>query len=356
MTSGRARLGVDVGGTFTDVVTFGTAGWRPRRCRPRRGTRSGRSRCRCVRVAPASVAVFAHGTTVATNALLERRGGRTALVTTEGFRDVIEIGRQDRASLYDLTRHRPPPLVPRDLRFVVRERMGPGRGRRSAGPARVWRRPSMRCAAAGVEAVAVCLLFGFLHPEHERRSADALRDGCRTSRCRCPARCCRSSASTSGCPPRSPTRICAPGSAPTCAGWRSGRASGPAGSRWSCSPPAGWREAGTAARHPARFVLSGPAGGVVGASYVAVLSGFANVLTFDMGGTSTDVAPVVSGEVQTDHRVGGGRGAAAAADGRRAHRQRRRRVDRLGRRGRRAAGGAAIGRRRARAGGLRARR
>src|SRR6476619_8306535 len=74
---------------------------------------------------PGDIAAFAHGMTVATNALLERRGARTALVTTEGFRDVLEIARQNRPSLYDLTQDRPPALVPRDLRFTVRERMGP---------------------------------------------------------------------------------------------------------------------------------------------------------------------------------------------------------------------------------------
>src|SRR5690242_17081810 len=74
---------------------------------------------------PGEIAAFAHGMTVATNALLERRGARTALVTTEGFRDVLEIARQNRPSLYDLTRDRPPALVPRDLRFTVPERMGP---------------------------------------------------------------------------------------------------------------------------------------------------------------------------------------------------------------------------------------
>src|SRR5664280_934581 len=120
------------------------------------------------------VAMFAHGTTVATNALLERRGGRTAVVTTEGFGDLIEIGRQDRASLYDLTRHRPPPLVPRELRFVVRERMGPG-GVVVPLDAASLEVAVEAVAAAEVEAVAVCLLFGFLHAEHERQVGEALR-------------------------------------------------------------------------------------------------------------------------------------------------------------------------------------
>src|SRR4051812_13905859 len=122
------------------------------------------------------VGAFAHGMTVGTNALLERCGARTALVTTEGFRDVLEIGRQTRPSLYDLTRDRPAPLVPRDLRFVVGERMGPD------GELRALDEDDLRAVVeavrdADVEAVAVCLLFAFLHPEHEERVGEALSSG-----------------------------------------------------------------------------------------------------------------------------------------------------------------------------------
>src|SRR3712207_4593297 len=113
--------------------------------------------------------------TVATNALLERRGARTALVTTEGFRDVLEIARQNRPSLYDLTQDRPPALVPRELRFTVKERMG------SEGEISPLDEASVKAAIsaireAEVEAVAVCLLFAFMHPEHERRVGEALRE------------------------------------------------------------------------------------------------------------------------------------------------------------------------------------
>src|ERR671935_1031619 len=121
------RLGVDVGGTFTDLVAL--AGDRVVAVKvPSTPADQAEGVLRAVRAAaldPGEVAVLAHGSTVATNALLERRGARTALVTTDGFRDVLEIGRQQRPALYDLTRDRPPPLIPRELRFTVRERMGP---------------------------------------------------------------------------------------------------------------------------------------------------------------------------------------------------------------------------------------
>src|SRR5881227_3751154 len=121
-----ARLGVDVGGTFTDLVAL-VDGELVTAKVPSTPADQSEGAMRAVEAAdlePGDVAAFAHGMTVA-NALLERRGARTALVTTEGFRDVLEIARQSRPSLYDLTQDRPAALVPRELRFTVRERMGP---------------------------------------------------------------------------------------------------------------------------------------------------------------------------------------------------------------------------------------
>src|SRR4029434_10303416 len=124
---GEARLGVDVGGTFTDLVALveGRLITAKVPTTPRNQARGVLAALETVQPGVGAVASFTHGSTVATNALLERRGARTALVTTEGFRDVIEIGRQNRPALYDLTRDRPTALVPRELRFTVRERMGP---------------------------------------------------------------------------------------------------------------------------------------------------------------------------------------------------------------------------------------
>ena len=166
------RLGVDVGGTFTDIVAVSADGKLVMAKVPSTpadqsvGVAAGWAESG---VAAKDVAVFAHGTTVATNALLERRGGTTALITTEGFRDLLEIGRQNRASLYDLARHHPPPLVPRELRFTVRERMGPEGVVIPLDEATVAAAVDAVAARGDVEAVAVCLLFGYLHSEHEQR-------------------------------------------------------------------------------------------------------------------------------------------------------------------------------------------
>src|SRR5687767_200720 len=111
------RVGVDVGGTFTDLVAIGEGAVVTAKV-PSTPEDQSRGVMRSLEAVEAGeVAAFAHGMTVATNALLERRGARTALITTEGFRDLIELGRQDRPTLYDLAARRPDPLVPRELRF-----------------------------------------------------------------------------------------------------------------------------------------------------------------------------------------------------------------------------------------------
>ena len=170
------RVGVDVGGTFTDLVALDRGRVVTAKVPSTPEDQSEGVMRSLEAVEAGDVAAFAHGMTVATNALLERRGARTALVTTEGFRDLIELARQDRPALYDLAERRPEPLVPRDLRFTVRERMGPD------GEVEPLDEDSLRDAVerlrdADVEAVAVCLLFAFLHPEHEaRRVGEAVRE------------------------------------------------------------------------------------------------------------------------------------------------------------------------------------
>lgn len=300
MESGGVRLGVDVGGTFTDLVAIrdGKLVTAKVPSTPRDQSVGVLAAVDASAVEAAAVSVFCHGTTVATNALLERRGARIALVTTVGFRDVLEIGRQNRPSLYDLKRDRPPPLVPRELRFTLRERMGPT-GVVVPLDEEDLARVVALLARAEVEAVAVCLLFGFLHPEHEKRVGAAIRR------------------SLPGVPvslscellpefreyERTATVTADAYLAPRVAAYfrrleaRAREAGLP--EPLVMQSAGGVAAIGAAAAQPARVVLSGPVGGVVGASYVAGLSGYRDLLTFDMGGTSTDVALVVDGVVQT---------------------------------------------------------
>ncbi len=298
-----ARVGIDVGGTFTDLV--GVVGGRLVTAKvPSTPDDQGRAVLHALQVAAGAtgpVAALAHGTTVATNALLERRGARTALVTTEGFRDLIEIGRQDRASLYDLAAAKPPPLVPRDLRITVVERMGPD------GEVVALDRGSLdeavaACRGAEVESVAVGLLFGYLHPDHEQQVAGALREALGPE--------VAVVASHEVLPTfreheRFATTTADAYLAPVL-GRYLGRLAGALRDRAGLDGEAlvmqssgGVVGIGDAARRASGFVLSGPAGGVVGAARVAGASGHPDVLTFDMGGTSTDVAPVVDGQVAT---------------------------------------------------------
>jgi N-methylhydantoinase A len=300
VTSGQVRLGVDVGGTFTDLVALrnGQLVTAKVPSTPRDQSAGALAAFDASGLDARGIAVFAHGMTVATNALLERRGGRTALVTTEGFRDVLEIGRQNRPALYDLARDRPPPLVPRELRFTVRERMGPSGVVVPLDDEELARIvPVLR--AAEVEAVAVCLLFGFLHPEHERRIGDAIRTALPDLAV---------SLSSELLPEfreyeRMATVTADAYLAPRVTAYLR-RLAERARKRGLPTPlvmqsAGGVAEIDLAATQPARLVLSGPAGGVVGATYAAAISNFGDLLTFDMGGTSTDVAAVLGGTVQT---------------------------------------------------------
>ena len=281
-----------------------------------------------------------YGTTVGTNALLERRGGRVALVTTAGLEDVLEIGRQARPRLYDWFVERPAPLVPKERRIGLHERMGPG-GRVLLRPSRAELRRVARAArASGAEAVAVCLLFSYANPAHERAMGAALADA------GIPA-----SLSSVVLPEfrefeRTATTVVNAYLVPVMEQYLR-EATRRAMTAWGLPPiPAGRPKTRAhvrvmqsnggivsveaAAREPVRTILSGPAGGVLGAEYVASVAGFRRVISFDMGGTSTDVAlldgapqatneAVVAGlpvavPVLDIHTVGAGGGSLARLD------------------------------------------
>ena len=177
------RLGVDVGGTFTDLVLHDTEtdrlefGKTPTTLANQAlGVAEGVNQLiERLNVSAEAIKFFIHGTTVATNTLLERKGALTALVVTEGFRDVLQIGRQDRPSLYDWRMQRPPPLVPRRLRSEVPERvLHTGEVLRPLKDGAL-EDVARRLKDLGVESVAVCLLHSYANPSHEQAVAAALR-------------------------------------------------------------------------------------------------------------------------------------------------------------------------------------
>ena len=294
------RLGVDVGGTFTDLVALGGGEVQTAKVpsTPQDQSEGVMNSVRAGEIEAESVTAFAHGMTVATNALLERKGARTAIVTTEGFRDVLEIARQDRPDLYDLTQHRPEPLVPRDLRFTVAERMGPD-GEISPLDEDSLEEVVKALKEAEVEAVAVCLLFAFMHPDHEKRVGEVLRDELPDTHV---------SLSSEVLPEfreyeRFSTTTADAYLGPKLAAYLKNLDDEVEGAGMPeplvMQSSGGVIDLGVAARGAAACVLSGPAGGVVGAAYVAGAGGYGNLLTFDMGGTSSDVAAILEGEALT---------------------------------------------------------
>ena len=321
----NASVGVDVGGTFTDFALFENGAWRIGK---RLSTPDDQSRAIAQELREWNWrGALAHGSTVATNALLERRGARAALLTTVGFADVLEIGRQNRPVLYDLSPVKVAPLIGRELRFEVAERLEARGQIVTPLDESAVRAIAARMRELNVESVAIVFLWAFLNSAHERRAAQILSD------------------ELSGVPLTLGHQLSPEAReferASTCAinaylappvarylGHLSARL--PASRVRVLASDGGALDLETAANCAARLVLSGPAGGVVGARWVAARAGVTRILTLDMGGTSTDVALVdgdlprsLEGEIAglplrlpalDIHTVGAGGGSLARAD------------------------------------------
>ncbi|HEX2392011.1 MAG TPA: hydantoinase/oxoprolinase family protein [Solirubrobacterales bacterium] len=306
-------LGVDVGGTFTDAVLLDDGAVHSAKVPTTPGDETSgvmRAIDAVLRRADASaqaVEVFAHGMTVGTNALLEERGARTALIATAGFADLLEIGRQDRPDLYRLCTPKPVPLVAPELRFEAEERIGPD-GVLTPLAEEEPERLAGLLERSGAESVAICLLFSYLDPTHEQRLAAHLRE-------RLPG--LHVSASHEVLPRFREYERCSTTAidaylSPLLGRYlgRLGEAAAEAGlpATLVMRSSGGVAPAEEAARAGAWSVLSGPAGGAVGAGLLARISGDGNALGFDMGGTSCDVCVVEDGAVRrTDSRLFDGR-------------------------------------------------
>jgi N-methylhydantoinase A len=306
-------LGVDVGGTFTDAALLTPDGLVTAKAP---STPSDQSEGVLAAVSAAletaggsasDVTRFAHGMTVGTNALLEGKVARTALLATEGFTDLEELGRQARAELYRLCAGHPPPLVPPELRVPVPERTGPEGVLRELDEERLGRLVRERCGD-GVEAAAVCLLWGFRHSGHERAVARLLER-------ELPAVHVSTSHETAGVfreYERCATTVVDAALSPLLRRYLE-RLAERAGEAGLPEPEVmlsggGVASAATAARHGSWTVLSGPAGGAVGAARSAARAGVPDVVCLDMGGTSCDVSVALGGRAgETGGREVGGR-------------------------------------------------
>lgn len=301
-------LGVDVGGTFTDAALLTGDGLVTGKSPTTPGDQSEgvmNAVAEALEGAGATageVSRFVHGMTVGTNALLEGRVARTALLATEGFVDLEELGRQARPELYRLCAGHPPPLVPPGLRVAVPERTGPD------GVLRELDEDRLRDALQGLdaEAAAVCLLWGFRHPGHERRVAELVEEVLPEAH----VSTSHETAAVFREYERCATTIVDAALSPLLRGYLE-RLAERAADEGLPGPEVmlssgGTASAGTAARHASWTVLSGPAGGAVGAARMAEGS---DAVGLDMGGTSCDVSLIVDGAAA----VGGGRNAGGRA-------------------------------------------
>ncbi|EMA33357.1 hydantoinase/oxoprolinase family protein [Halobiforma nitratireducens] len=306
----RTRVGVDVGGTFTDIalsvddrlVTTKVPTTDPQHVGVLEGIDKA---CQHAGVVPAEIDDFAHAMTVSVNALLERGGAKTALVTTEGFRDVLEIGRQDRPALYDLEAEKPDPLVPRGLRFEIDERVTPDGIERVVDPDEV-RDLAGTLREHDVEAVAVCLLHAYADTENERVVAETLREELAV-----PISASHEVLAEFREFERTSTTAVDAYVRPAIDDYvgrlvdEAEDAGIPAPSIMQAN--GGIADPETVRERAVTTVLSGPAAGVVGAAATVGDDAVSGLVTFDMGGTSSDVSLVRDGQAErtTDAEIAG---------------------------------------------------
>ena len=301
------RIGADVGGTFTDVIVEDASGsivLRKVLSTPPSYDKGVVSAVQALAAeAPskdwvASITEVVHGTTVATNAVLERRGARTAVVTTAGFRDVLELRRMRMPHLYDYFWTKPPSLVPRHLRFEIAERMAADGTVLLALDDADARRVAARLREAEVEAVAVCLLHAHLHPEHEEQLGVVLREELPGIPISLSSEILREEQEYE----RTATTVVNAYVRPLMSGYvgdiRSGLESlGTPAPLMVMQSSGGVMTAADAVARPVFALESGPAAGVVAAVGLAERLGYPNVITFDMGGTTAKASLIENGRV-----------------------------------------------------------
>jgi N-methylhydantoinase A len=292
----HVRMAVDIGGTFTDVILDRSNERLTRKVlttaqQPEEGALEGaRLVLADARLHFSDVDVFVHGTTLATNAIIERRGARTALIATEGFRDVLDIATESRYDQYDLTIEKPPPLVPRSLRFTVPERVDVHGKVRLALDGHAVAACVAALRDAGIEAVAICFLHSYVNPAHEQRAAAILKDAMPELSI---------TLSSEVCPEireyeRTSTAVANAYVQPLMDGYLARmqdalRVERFCGVIYLVTSGGGLTSIETARRFPIRLVESSPAGGAIFATQVAGQTKKKKVLSFDMGGTTAKI-------------------------------------------------------------------
>ena len=302
----EVRIGVDIGGTFTDIVLERG----PERISakvlttpdaPEVGVREGLTQAmEACGVSPGEVALVIHGTTLATNALIERKGARTALVTTEGFRDSIEMGTESRFEQYDIDMEKPVPLVPRQWRFPVPERLNAAGDPILTLDEAAVEATAARLAAEGIESAAIGLLHSYVNPAHERRVRAILQAALPQLAVTLSSEVAPEMREYE----RFSTACANAYVQPVMARYLRNLEAGLRGAGFRCPlfvmlSGGGVADIGTAIRFPIRLVESGPVGGAVFASHVARQCGLDRVLSFDMGGTTAKICLIDDAQPQT---------------------------------------------------------
>ncbi len=301
------RVGVEIGGTFTDLVAAGPSGLTIVKvpsvpARPDEGVFAALDRAA---VACGDVKELAHGSTVATNAVLERKGARLAFLVTEGFGDVLLIQRLERRRIFDLQYRKPVPLVSREDTLEIPERtLFDGAIERPLDTDRIRDSLAAFLAAGEYRSVAICLLNSFANPDHERRTAELVRSIDPTLEVTCSYDISREYREYERATTTTMAAYVQPVIAAYLARMEAVLATRGFAGNLSIMQSNGARMPATAMRrNPVTALLSGPAAGVTGAVRQAGLSGVHNLVTLDIGGTSADVCLVVDGEPQLSHEA-----------------------------------------------------
>ena len=320
----RFRIGVDVGGTFTDVVLVEEATGEILAAKvatvpadPSQGCIDGVDKAlTAFAIDPAEIVLTVHGTTIATNTIIEGKGAKAGLVTSAGFRDVLEIAYQTRPDLYDLLYEKPRPLIPRYLCLGVPARIGPAGEEIVPLDEAALREAAGQFRDAGVEAIAVAFLHSYLNPAHEQRAAAILAEECPDTPI---------VLSSNICPeyreyPRTSTTVVnavlVPRVAPYLERLENRLTDRGIGRGLHLMTSAGGiMAAATTRQQPVHLIESGPAGGVIGATFVAGLSGYDNLLALDIGGTTAKAALVNDGRPQIADEFEVGAAAVATVTG-----------------------------------------
>ncbi len=289
MQSSHIIIGVDTGGTFTDFVFKDNNGWGVHKVlsTPHNPSKAVIKGLRMLAAGTPKQVV--HGSTVATNAILERKGVKTALIANKGFEDVIEIGRQNRSRLYDLAYKKTPCIVPYSLRFGITGRiLYSGMVLEELDPAELQRVVNS-VHETGAESVAVCLLFSYTNPCHEKHLGELL------SKLNMSVSLSHEILAEFREFERTSTTVINAYVSPIMKKYLDGMQTefSPQDILRIMQSNGGSISASTAMNESARTILSGPAGGVIGAYEIGKIAGFTNLITLDMGGTSTDVSLIL---------------------------------------------------------------